>query len=212
MAMALLGAACSSADGGADETTTELATLQTDTGGASGDDALAASTTSTEPDAEVDLEEALLAFAACMRETYPNWPDPDLSDGVGRFFDPQALQDAGVDLTGDGFREARQTCEEENLQGVAGQTPERTPEEQAELEDNLLALFACARETPGFEDLPDPDVSGGQGFGLRELFQDGRFDPVEFRDVMQACQTDLGIEGPGRPGGRGSGGDQGAER
>ncbi len=200
VAVALLVAACSGSSSSENETT-QLATLSDDGVAASGDDALAATST-TEVDDEVDIEEAMLDFAACMRETYPDWPDPDPDQAGGRFFSPETLEAAGVDFRSEEFRDVRQACEGENLQGVAGAGQERTPEEQAELEDNLLALFVCVREVPGFEDLPDPDFGGdGQGFGIRQLFEGGELDPAEFRNAMQECQTQLGIEGLGGPGG-----------
>jgi hypothetical protein len=201
--LALFGAACSSSDDGAD-TESQIATLD-DGGGASGDDALAATTT-TAPEEEITFEEAQLAFAVCMRETYPEWPDPDPDAQGGRLgFDRGALEELGIDFQDADFRDLIQQCQGDNFQGVAGAGNDLSAEEQAELEDNLLALFACVREQPGYEDIPDPDFSGGEGgFGLRELFQSGEVDPQEFRTVMQDCQTSLGIEGGGglRGGGR----------
>ncbi|MDG2114414.1 MAG: hypothetical protein P8N02_17595 [Actinomycetota bacterium] len=200
--LALFAAACSGSDDGADSES-QIATLD-DGGGASGDDALAATTT-TLPEEEVTFEEALLSFAVCMRETYPEWPDPDPDAPDGRRFDREVLQDLGIDFQDQGFRDLLQQCQGDNFQGVAGTADDLSPEEQAELEDNLLALFACVREEPGYEDIPDPDFSGGEGgFGLRELFESNDIDPQEFRTVMQDCQTSLGIEGGGglRGGGR----------
>ena len=199
-AVTVLAAACSSSDDTSD-TASQLATLD-DAGGATGSDALAATTT-TVPDEEITFEEAQLDFARCMREVYPEWPDPDPDAQGGRLgFSPETLQELGLDFQDEGFRAEVSDCQGESFANVAGQGDDLSPEEQAEREDALLALFACARETPGYEDLPDPDFSNsGAGFGLRALFEDGDIDPQEFRSVMQDCQASLGIEGVGGRGG-----------
>lgn len=204
--LALFAAACSSSDDSADSDS-QIATLD-DGVGASGDDALAATTT-TAPQEELTFEEAQLNFAACMRDTYPEWPDPDPdAQGRGPGFDREVLTELGVDFQDADFRDLLQECQSDNFQGVAGAGADLSPEEQAELEDDLLALFACVREQPGYEDIPDPDFSGTAGGfgGLRELFQTGDIDPQEFRTVMQDCQAALGIEGG--QGGRGPGGER----
>ena len=199
-AVTVLAAACSSSDD-TSGTASQLATLD-DAGGATGSNALAATTT-TVPEEEITFEEAQLDFARCMRETHPEWPDPDPDAQGGRVgFSPEALQELGLDLQDGSFRTVVRDCQAESFANVAGQGDELSPEEQAEREDDLLALFACVRETPGYEDLPDPDFSdSGAGFGLRALFEDGGIDPQEFRTIMRDCQASLGIEG-----GRGAGG------
>lgn len=204
MLVSLLAAACSSSGGG--DSGGQLATL--DGGGASGDDALAATTTEA-PTEALTFEEAQLDFSACMRETYPEWPDPEPDAQGGRGgFDPAVLEELGLDFRDEGFRTVLDACRDESFEGVAGVGQERSAEEQAELEDDLLALFACVRENPGYESLPDPDFTTGEGggFGLRELFTEGDMDPQEFRGLLQECQTELGIEGGGRGPGGGRGG------
>ena len=188
----VFAAACSDSGDGSDPET-QIVTLG-EAAGASGDDALAATTTTAVED-EKTFEEAQLDFAACIRETYPAWPDPD-PDAQGFGFNREVLEEIGVDFQDQEFRDLLQACQGTSFEGTAGQGQDRTAEEQAELEDNLLALFACMREVPGYEDIPDPDFGNGQqGFGLRELFEGGGIDPQEFRTVMQDCSTDLGIEG-----------------
>ena len=204
LTLALVAAACggSGSDGDADA----IASLSEDAAPA-GEDALAAESDET-PEEELSFEDAQLEFATCMRETYPEWPDPDPDVGRGRLgFAPDQLDDLGVDFRDPEFQTALEDCGEV-FQGVVGAIGELTPEEQAELEDNLLALFACVRETPGFEDIPDPDFGGtGPGFGLREIFESGEIDPRDFRDAMQSCAGELGLEGgPGGGGFRGPGG------
>ncbi|HCB37359.1 MAG TPA: hypothetical protein DEP66_03955 [Acidimicrobiaceae bacterium] len=205
MAVALTAAACaggSSAAAGesAGETAGQIASLEgssADGAGSAGRaevDALAAVTT-TQPVEEITFEEAQLNFAACMRLEYPDWPDPDPDEGG---FGRQAVEASGIDFRSDEFRQAVDGCRVE-LEGLAGVGGDLTPEEEAERDDRLLALFACVRETPGFENLPDVDLSGnGSGFDLRALFGSGEFDPQTFRQRMQDCQAELGVEGAER--------------
>jgi hypothetical protein len=209
-ALSLFAAACG---GGSADSSDDIASLEDAGAGADEDSALAAPTPEQPEEEELTFEEAQLEFSACMRQTYPSWPDPDPDAGSGRRlgFNPQALQDLGISFQDEGFQAALGLCQE-SFQGVAGTGDGRTAEEQAELEDNLLELFACVRETPGYEGIPDPDfgASGGQGFGLRDLFQSGDFDPQEFRSLMSACSEGLGIDGlGGGPGARPGGGRPG---
>jgi hypothetical protein len=206
--MMLLLAACGGS-GSADASEGSQLTLVSldEEGSSEPDDAASESSAATVTDGELTFEEAQLSFAACMRDTYPEWPDPDVDAQGGRLgFSPDTLEELGVDADDDDFRDRMRECQDASFQGVARPDRGLTDEQRAELEDDLLALFACVRETPGYEEIPDPDFSGGApGFGLRELFEEGGVDPGEFRDLMQECQSELGIEGVGGPGGRGPG-------
>lgn len=137
----------------------------------------------------VSIEDAQLNFAACMREEYPAWPDPDPSTGRG--YEPGTFAELGIDLQGDDVQALVEVCSGE-LRGVVSQRLGASPEERAETEDGLLDLFACVRESPGFEDLPDPEFSNGAGgFGaLRNRFANGEFDPAAFRIAAQKCSED----------------------
>ena len=142
---------------------------------------------------ELTLDDAQLEFAACMRETYPEWPDP-LSTG-GPVFDPESLSDLGIDLRDESVREELRECRSV-FEGVAGTGNQPTPEEQAEREDMQLALFACVRAEPGYEWLPDPDFSsGGRGLGgMRKIFQSRGVNLRELMGLMRGCQSELGLE------------------
>ena len=194
-ALSLFAAACGSESA---DSSDDIASLEHAGAGADGDSALAAPTPEQPEEEQLTFEEAQLEFSACMRQTYPSWPDPDPDDGGGRRlgFSPQALQDLGISFQDEDFQAALGLCQE-SFQGLADTGDGPTAEEQAELEDSLLELFTCVREAPGYEDVPDPDfsASGRQGFGLRGLFQSGDFDPQEFRSLMSACSEELGIEG-----------------
>jgi hypothetical protein len=136
-----------------------------------------------------DPEEALQAFAECMRE-----------HGVEDFPDPQIDEDGGIEIgapaggPGDADREtldaAMEACQDLLPQdlGPGGEGP--SAEDQAALEDAMLAYAQCMRDH-GI-DFPDPDFSGGA-----VIQQGGNFDPSdpEFQDADEACNHFLGDAG-----------------
>ena len=198
-----LGAGACAASGADESGTGQIATLeQTATSGESTSGGESQTTTPAEADAppeEMTIEEAQLTFAACMRETYPQWPDPSPDGGFGG---REALEELGIDPQDGDFPDVLDECRSV-LQGVVGVTA-LTPEEQAERQDTVLAVFACVREQPGFSDVPDPnfDAGAGRGFGMRELFQSGQIDPQAFASAIQQCATEQGLESqPGLGGG-----------
>lgn len=157
LAPALLLAACG---GGSDD---EVATLEDDSG-------VAAEV--GEAVAEVDDEERLLAFSACMRDR-----------GIEDFPDPRLDADGSVDfgLAGDAPFEgvddetvdaALDACIGE-LEGAAF-APGGADFDPTDLQDRLVEFAACMRER-GF-DVDDPD--------LGEVFGDGGFtNPFEELDA-----------------------------
>lgn len=134
---------------------------------------------------EVSFEDAQLNMAACMRSQYPSWPDPDPSTPSG--YNPQDLTGLGIDLEGSEFQEVVDSCRAKELQGVVGQRQGLSVEERAEQEEGILDLFACVREVPGFEELPDPSFSGNGLAAMRRIFADGSFDLTEFQIEAQRC-------------------------
>ncbi|WP_428120239.1 hypothetical protein [Candidatus Poriferisodalis sp.] len=211
MAAAVLLAAAACAASGADESGTgQIATLaETATSGASSSDSQSQTATTEDAEAppeEMTIEEARLEFAACMRETYPQWPDPSPEGGFGG---REALEELSIDPQDGEFPDVLDECRSV-LQGVVGVTA-LSPEEQAERQDTVLAVFACVREQPGFEGVPDPnfDAGAGRGFGMRELFGSGEIDPQAFASAIQQCATDQGLRGQPGPGGGLFGGRRG---
>lgn len=136
----------------------------------------------------VDPEEALQAFAECMREHgLEDFPDPQI-DGNGGIEisagDPGDFGRAELDA-------AMQACEHLLPEGAGpgdGEGP--SAEEQAAMEDALLAYAQCMRDH-GI-DMPDPEFSGG---GV--IQQGGDFDPndPEFEEADDACRHFLGDAG-----------------
>jgi hypothetical protein len=157
-----------------------------DDGVASLGDGATGSAASASP--SVDPEEALQAFAECMRE-----------HGLEDFPDPTIDENGGIEISagdpGDFGRAERdaamQACDHLLPEGAGpgdGEGP--SAEEQAAMEDALLAYAQCMRDH-GI-DMPDPEFSGG---GV--IQQGGDFDPndPEFEEADDACRHFLGDAG-----------------
>jgi len=108
--------------------------------------------------ADVDPMDAMLDFAACMREQGVNMPDPRSMGGDfvvtmevsvdGDIDDPRAFMD-------DTFMAAEEACREH----LGAMAPAGDPGLDAEIMEGLLAHAACMRDQ-GI-DMPDPVMDGG---------------------------------------------------
>jgi len=104
-----------------------------------------------------DPMDAMLDFAACMRENGVDMPDPQAGGGM-------ILIEAGtIDGTSppsfeadDQFLLAEEAC---RSQLVALSAPDGDPELDAEMMEGLLAYAECMRDNG--VDMPDPEMSGG---------------------------------------------------
>jgi hypothetical protein len=176
----------------------------------------AAPTATTEP---VDQEEALLEFAACMRENGVDMPDPQLDDdgGVriqigGAEPEPGQGQPADVDA-------AMEECRDLMPRGPVERNGEQF--DPTEMQDELLAFAQCMRDHG--VDMPDPefgedgrievgsvtDSADDEGSGGPVLA--GPFGTLDLGDpateaAFAACGEDTGFAIPGG-GGRGGGGE-----
>jgi hypothetical protein len=157
---------------------------------------------------DLDAEEAMLAFAECMRENGVDMGDPTVDeDGNLRLARPGGAEPgSGGGIDREAVQTAREACRE-YLEGVVQQF--ERPDE-TEMADALLEYAACMREN-GY-DMADPDLSGGAGGGpggggepgggiLGDLDRD---DPA-FQAANETCRD---LFGPGglRPGGALGGG------
>ena len=161
--------------------------------------------TLAEPDAEPEAtpvaaaedlegEEALLEFAACMRDSGIDMDDPQFGVSGGRFgFGPGGEDVPAFDLQSSEFQNAMETCGS----FLESMRPDLDPEEEAERAEERLEMAQCMRDR-GW-DFPDPDP--GSGFGPRMLEGGLDFGDPALREDITACQSDLGIEvgGPGGP-------------
>jgi hypothetical protein len=138
-----------------------------------------------------DPEEALQAFAECMREHgVEDFPDPQIDENGGIEIGAPVGGEGGTDRKAlDAAMEACQDLLPEDL-GPSEGGP--APEDQAALEDALLAYAQCMRDH-GI-DFPDPEFSEG---GVTQ--GGGNFDPSDpaFQDADEACKhflDDAGID------------------
>lgn len=126
------------------------------------------------PSADADVEEALLAFAACMRDNGVDLPDPQI-DEDGRLTFAQGLGD--IDPNDPDVEAAFEACEEQ-LPDI-GQAIEFDPEQEAAFADAQLEFARCMRRNG--VDIPDPT---GEGFVIGP---DSGIDPTD-PDVLAAIE------------------------
>jgi hypothetical protein len=151
----ILSTAVLGACGGGGSGSPEVASLGTEVG----DDA----TDSTTP-TSVDREEAMLAYAECMRDNGVDMPDPQISSdgGVSIGINADDAPDAET------FEAAEKECGP--LMEEAMGEIEIDPEQQAEMEARMLEYAQCMRDH-GI-DMPDPQFDG-TGRGRMRIERDG---------------------------------------
>ena len=148
---------------------------------------------SPSPAAEIDSQDAMLGFSACMRDHGIDLPDP--SFGMGSFFASGAMDD--IDMMSLDFLAAFGACQS----FLAAAVPAVDPEEAAERNERAVAFAECMR-AEGI-DWPDPDPVSGMTFSSM-LGDDGglAFDPFDphFQETSRACADSTGASVPGMPG------------
>lgn len=148
--------------------------------------------------APVDPMEAMLDYAACMREHGIDMPDPNMNGG-GSVIEIEATSsgaDAGgsiEDMLGGEFMAAERACSD--LLGAM--TSEHDPKLEAEIMEALLAHTECMREH-GI-DVSDPNMSGGVIVMEANDLEGTDFLSDEYVAAEQACRDVLpfGDEGLG---------------
>lgn len=167
-------------------------------------------TTTAAASTEIDTEQALFAFAACMRDNGIDIEDPTVdADGnvdFGAIRGP-GPQGAEGEVDREALRAAREECSQ-FLEDAALGFRER---DSTEFQDTLYEFAQCMRDNG--VDMPDPDLSSF-GPGAREPGQGGgpfgdldRDDPA-FQAAFESCEEILAGFGPpggAPPGGRGGG-------
>lgn len=170
------------------------------------------------PDAETesvlefeDREEAMLAYAQCMRDNGIDMDDPQAGTDGGRGFLRLGGGPGGqgaIDRFGEDFQLAQQACSPI----LEAARPEVDPEAAQERLEEQLLLAQCIRDQ-GYPQYPDPIIGtdgrlqrvGGREF--EELGIDRRSE--EFQGVIATCRDEVGLEqfGPGGGPGLGRGGN-----
>jgi len=159
---------------------------------------------SATPATSLDPEEAMLAFAECMRDHGIDMPDPVVNGEGGMAFEFEARPGGGTKGMDD-VQAAHEACQQYLPQGGPNGRPN---EIDPEMEQQLLDFAACMRDH-GI-DFPDPQF--GNGFvqiGGSETGPD--FDPESeaFQAAAEACGENLPGGGPGFSVGRSTGDDGG---
>jgi len=151
-------------------------------------------------DIELEDEDAILAFAACMRDNGIDMDDPQFGPEGGFFGGPGREQgDSAIDLQSDDFQTAFEACGS----SLDSLRPDLDAEQDAEFTEQLVEYAECMRG----EGIDFPDPEPGQGFGFGGPGAGGTpFDPFsdEFQDASLVCQDFLDLEfdfGPGNGGG-----------
>lgn len=181
--------------GAGDDPAVKVATLGTN--GAKSD--------TTKPKKEVtdaDRQDAMLKFAACMRDHGIDMPDPEFdADGKGGISvqssagAPGESGGAGPDKAQMEKMDAANKACEPIMDAVAGDAPQMSPEDQAKFRDEQLAYAKCMRENG--VDMPDPEIDfdGGRTRIKMGGPEDGqRMDPSNetFKKASAACESLLG--------------------
>lgn len=147
---------------------------------------------SEDPDATVtdaaptaDPEDAMLEYAACMRENGVPMDDPQGGEG-GR----------GLTVMGEGIDpEVMRAAEEKCGDLLEAAMPEDGGKElPAEQKEALLASAQCMRDR-GW-DIPDPEFAGGRV--TQRIEKGSGIEPgnAKFESDMQECQQESGVEMP----------------
>ena len=181
-ALALIAAACSGSDDAG------VVTLE------DADPALKQSV--EEATSSVDDEQALLAFAACMRDNgVDNFPDPSLNaDGSVDFF--TAGGDPFSNVEDETAEAAVSACLGE-LEGVAF-APGGTDFDINAIQDRMVEFAQCMRDN-GI-DFDDPDLSGFASGDLSNPFEELDLTDPDVEAAVEQCQAifaDLGFPGFG---------------
>lgn len=144
---------------------------------------------------EGEMQDAMLEYTQCMRDNGIDMPDPQFEEGggVSMGFGPES----GVDPESEEFKAAEEECRA--ILDEARPDVQLTPEEQAEMQDRLVAMAECMRARG--HDMPDPQVNEDGGVEIRAGGPDapggaGNGPPDEqFEQDMEECSEEAGMEG-----------------
>jgi len=126
--------------------------------------------------------DAMLAFAACMRENGIDMPDPAPGERGVRLMAPKGT-------TPEKMEQANEACRK-HLDEI--EPPDLTEEQQREFQEAALAHARCMREH-GI-DMPDPtfDEDGGAQIHIRKKGSGGPDpDSPKFREAQDACRDEM---------------------
>jgi hypothetical protein len=134
---------------------------------------------SAAPSASVSPQDAMLAFAKCMREHGVDMPDPVVNADGGMSVTIGATAGESIDATK--MQAANEACKDLMPGPTNGGPAQMTPEQQ----DAMLAFAKCMRAHG--VNMPDPDFGTG---GAIQIGADGiAFDSPTFKAADDACRS-----------------------
>jgi hypothetical protein len=162
--------------------------------GACGGNGGSGDTTSGGGDEASAAQDATLEYAQCMRDHgIEDFPDPEVGeDGEFQLSTPEIADPDEFEAADD---ECKPILDEAQREGN-----QLSPEEQAERQDQALAMARCMRER-GW-DMPDPEIEEGGGIAIQnppDIGGPGNARFEDFQDDIADCNEEAGIEAP--PGG-----------
>jgi len=142
---------------------------------------------------EADAQQAMLDFAACMREHGVDMPDPQFnSDGSGG--ELIAGQAGSSDLDKTKMDEAQKACQS-YLDKVKSNAPPMDPAKMEEEKQKLLDFAQCMRDH-GI-DFPDPQIStDGGGLQVQMGGPGVDMNSPGFKEANDACSAQVGMPTP----------------
>jgi hypothetical protein len=150
-------------------------------------------------------EQAFLKFAQCMRNHGIDMPDPT-TDSNGNL---QMSRPTNIQFNNQADRQKLRTANQACRSDLKGVTQQFTPQQRAQLQDQLVKLAECMRSNG--VDMPDPNFSqnSDNGAGRRGFFGGINRNDPKVQQALQTCRTKVfggqgnGPFGPGRGGGGG---------
>ena len=149
------------------------------------------------------FQDAMVDYAACMRENGVDMPDPTFTDGDGTgggpmtFAIPLGATDAGggpgaaltvgPDPT---FKAAAEACQS-IMDAVQQEMPKLSAEEEAKMRDSALKFAQCMREHG--VDMPDPtfDAGGGSAVVIQDAADErAPLDADKFNEASSVCSSE----------------------
>jgi hypothetical protein len=183
-------------DSGSDDSTDGVASIDDSEGTQDSEDG--SGNGSRRPD-DGEVQDAFLEYAQCMRDHGIDMADPEFEDDGGVIMGGGSeIEDAPAEGGPAGPSEEFEAADEECasiLEDVRGEMTPQSPEEIAEMQDQLVAMAECMRER-GY-DMPDPEVSGDGGIQIRVGSGpgDAQMDGEQFNKDQEECNEEAGMAG-----------------
>lgn len=143
---------------------------------------------SAAPSASISPQDAMLAFAKCMREHGVDMPDPVVSADGGMTVSIGAEGGKPIDKTT--MEAANEACKDLMPGPMGGGPSQMTPEQQ----DAMLAFAKCMRDHG--VNMPDPDFTSGGG-AIQIGGDSIAFDSPTFKAANEACRSIMTDAMPG---------------